>query len=51
MTPSHVAFAAVSTVYLVIAMFYEERTLHETFGPAYADYARKVRRKMVPGVY
>ncbi|HEX6324641.1 MAG TPA: isoprenylcysteine carboxylmethyltransferase family protein [Vicinamibacterales bacterium] len=51
MTPSHLAFAAVSTVYLVIATVYEERTLHETFGPAYADYARKVRRKMVPGVY
>jgi methanethiol S-methyltransferase len=51
MTPSHLAFAAVSTVYLVIATVYEERSLHETFGPAYADYARKVRKKMVPGVY
>lgn len=51
MTPSHLAFAAVSTVYLVIATIYEERSLHQTFGPAYADYARQVPRKMVPGVY
>lgn len=51
MTPSHLAFAAVSTAYLVIATIFEERTLHETFGPAYADYARRVRRKFVPGVY
>lgn len=51
MTPSHLVFAAVSTVYLVIATIYEERSLHQTFGPAYADYARQVRRKMVPGVY
>ncbi len=51
MTPSHLAFAAISTFYLVIATFYEERSLHETFGSAYADYARTVRRKMIPGVY
>lgn len=51
MTPSHLAFAAVSTAYLVIATIYEERSLHETFGPAYAEYARKVPKKMVPGIY
>lgn len=51
MTPSHLAFAAISTVYLVVATIYEERSLRETFGAAYAAYARKVRRKMVPGLY
>ncbi|MEX2272984.1 MAG: isoprenylcysteine carboxylmethyltransferase family protein [Vicinamibacterales bacterium] len=51
MTPSHLLFAAVSTAYLIVATFYEERSLHEIFGPAYADYARKVRRKMIPGIY
>lgn len=51
MTPSHAVFAAVSTAYLVVATFYEERSLRETFGPAYADYAQKVRRKMIPGIY
>lgn len=51
MTSSHLTFALVSTAYLVIATIYEERSLHETFGPAYAEYARKVRRKMVPGIW
>jgi len=51
MTPSHAVFAAISTAYLIVATVYEERSLHETFGPAYADYARKVRRKMIPGIY
>lgn len=51
MTPSHLLFAAVSTGYLVIATVYEERSLHAMFGPAYAEYARKVRRKMIPGIY
>jgi methanethiol S-methyltransferase len=51
MTPSHLLFAAISTVYLVIATIYEERSLHAMFGPAYADYARSVRRKMIPGIY
>jgi protein-S-isoprenylcysteine O-methyltransferase Ste14 len=51
MTVSHLIFAVLSTAYLVAATFYEERSLHQTFGPAYADYARKVRRKMIPGLY
>jgi protein-S-isoprenylcysteine O-methyltransferase Ste14 len=51
MTVSHLIFAILSTAYLVAATFYEERSLHQTFGPAYADYARKVRRKMIPGLY
>lgn len=51
MTPSHLTFAAISTAYLVVATFFEERSLHATFGAAYAEYARKVRRKMIPGVY
>ena len=51
MTPSHLLFAGVSTAYLIIATEYEERSLHETFGAAYGDYARKVRSKMIPGIY
>jgi protein-S-isoprenylcysteine O-methyltransferase Ste14 len=51
MTASHLLFAAISTAYLLVAMVYEERSLHQTFGPAYADYARKVTKKMIPGVY
>ena len=51
MTPAHLTFAAISTAYLVVATMFEERSLHETFGAAYADYARKVPRKMIPGIY
>ena len=51
MTPSHLLFAAVSTAYLIIATEYEERSLRETFGAAYGEYARRVRRKMIPGIY
>ena len=51
MTPSHLAFAAISTAYLVVATIYEERSLHETFGPAYGEYASRVRRRFIPGVY
>jgi protein-S-isoprenylcysteine O-methyltransferase Ste14 len=50
-TPAHALFAAITTAYLVIATFYEERGLHETFGPAYADYAKRVRWKMLPGIH
>jgi len=51
LTPAHLLFAALSTAYLIVATFYEEQSLHETFGPAYADYARDVRKKMIPGIY
>ncbi|MDQ3069402.1 MAG: isoprenylcysteine carboxylmethyltransferase family protein [Acidobacteriota bacterium] len=51
MTPAHLLFAALTTAYLIIATHYEERSLHETFGPAYAEYTRRVRSKMIPGVY
>lgn len=51
MTPSHLLFAAISTAYLLVATEYEERSLHATFGPAYAEYGRRVRRKIIPGVY
>lgn len=51
MTAGHLVFAAVSTLYLVIATVYEERTLRATFGPAYGEYAKRVRWKMLPGVH
>lgn len=51
MTPSHLLFAAVSSAYLILATELEERSLRETFGTAYGEYARKVRRKMLPGIY
>ena len=51
MTPAHALFASTSTAYLLIATEYEERSLRQTFGRAYDDYARRVRRKIVPGIY
>jgi protein-S-isoprenylcysteine O-methyltransferase Ste14 len=50
-TGSRALFAVVSTAYLVLAVPIEERTLRRTFGPAYDDYARTVRWRMVPVVY
>ena len=51
MTGAHLLFAGISTLYLVIATIYEERSLRQTFGAAYGDYARKVRSRMIPGIY
>ena len=51
MTSAHLEFAALSTGYLIVATFYEERSLRQTFGPAYDEYARRVPRKMVPWIY
>lgn len=51
MTFTRLVFALVSTVYLMIAIPFEERSLVETFGPEYASYQRKVRWRMFPGVY
>jgi len=51
MTGDRLAFAATTTVYLVIAIPWEERALRRTFGDAYARYARAVRWRMIPFIY
>ena len=51
MTGNRIAFAAISTGYLVIAIPWEERSLRDAFGPAYTDYQRAVRWRVVPFVY
>lgn len=51
LTGSRALFAAVSTAYLVLAIPIEERTLRRAFGPAYDDYARTVRWRLLPFVY
>jgi methanethiol S-methyltransferase len=51
MTATRLTFAAISTAYLALAIPIEERSLRESFGPAYADYQGRVRWRMVPGVY
>jgi protein-S-isoprenylcysteine O-methyltransferase Ste14 len=51
MTMTRLSFATISTAYLAAAIPFEERTLIETFGPDYASYRKKVRWRMLPGIY
>jgi methanethiol S-methyltransferase len=51
MTGDRLIFAGISTLYLLIAMPLEERSLRMSFGAAYEDYTRQVRYRIVPYVY
>jgi len=51
MTATRFTFAAVSTLYLALAIPLEECALIDTFGRAYQDYRRHVRWRMIPGIY
>ena len=51
MTATRLVFAVISTLYLVLAIPFEERSLIETFGPDYASYQRKVRWRIIPGLH
>jgi protein-S-isoprenylcysteine O-methyltransferase Ste14 len=50
MTMTRLVFAVVSSVYLLVAIPLEERTLRAQ-SDAYADYMRRVPRKLIPGLY
>ena len=51
MTGTRVCFAIISTLYIAIAIPFEERSLVERFGREYELYQRKVRWRLVPGIY
>jgi protein-S-isoprenylcysteine O-methyltransferase Ste14 len=51
MTGTRLVFAAVSTLYLAVAVVFEERDLTRLFGPGYTAYQRQVRWRMLPFVY
>lgn len=51
MTMTRFVFAAVSTLYLAVAIPFEERGLVRVFGDDYERYRHKVRWRMVPGLY
>ena len=51
MTGDRLAFAAISTFYLLIAMPFEERSLRMSFGAAYDEYRARVRYRILPYVY
>ncbi len=51
MTNTRLAFAAISTIYLALAVPFEERDLTRIYGAEYDDYKRQVRWKIIPGIY
>ena len=51
MTMTRLTFAIVSSAYLGMAIPFEERGLIRVFGEDYRRYQRKVRWRMLPGVY
>jgi protein-S-isoprenylcysteine O-methyltransferase Ste14 len=51
MTGDRLVFAAVSSLYLVVAIPWEERALAREFGAAYARYKEAVRWRVMPYLY
>ena len=51
MTGDRLAFAVMTTAYLVVAVPFEERSLARTFGETYARYRRDVKWRMIPFIY
>lgn len=51
MTGDRLAFAAISTAYLMLAVPWEERSLRRAFGDEYVRYQRAVRWRMLPFIY
>ena len=51
MTGTRLSFAATSTAYLLVGMWFEERSLHRDMGDAYGQYVADVRWRIVPYVY
>jgi protein-S-isoprenylcysteine O-methyltransferase Ste14 len=51
MTMTRFVFAAVSCIYILIAIPFEERSIRLASGGAYDRYMKQVRHKLIPGVY
>jgi protein-S-isoprenylcysteine O-methyltransferase Ste14 len=51
MTFDRLVFAVMTTLYLVVAIGWEERSLERAFGDAYTRYKAQVRWRMIPFVY
>lgn len=51
MTGDRLTFATITTIYLLMAVPWEERSLTRAFGEAYTRYKDRVRWRIVPYVY
>jgi methanethiol S-methyltransferase len=51
MTMTRLVFASISSVYILIAIPFEERTLRAHSGGGYDDYIQRVRWKLIPYIY
>jgi protein-S-isoprenylcysteine O-methyltransferase Ste14 len=51
LTGDRLAFATLSTAYLMVAVPWEERSLVGAFGDDYIRYQRDVRWRMIPFIY
>ena len=51
MTADRLAFAAITTAYLLVAIPWEERSLRRIFGEPYARYQHTVRWRVIPYLY
>ena len=51
MTGDRLAFAAMTSAYLIVAVPWEERSLERLFGDAYRRYQADVRWRIIPYVY
>ena len=51
MTGDRLAFAAITSLYLVVAIPWEERSLRRSFGEDYTRYMRDVPWRMIPFIY
>ncbi len=51
MTANRLLFAAVSSLYLILAIPWEESSLVEAHGDPYRDYQRLVRWRVLPGLW
>ena len=51
MTADRLLFAALSSLYLIVAVPWEERSLERDFGDAYRKYKKEVRWRILPYLY
>ena len=51
MTGDRLAFAGLTTIYLMVAIPWEEQSLRRTFGDDYRRYTSTVRWRMIPFIY